>query len=97
MSVLRFTGRQGRGLQDLLWLWVVSVLGKRLPIEDPSVFSKCSGKCCKRGPGQTQENYFGKAYTKRQWERGPLCENCSSPMELLFELKVQAVKPRFAR
>jgi hypothetical protein len=55
---------------------------------DPTVFARCSGKCTRRGRGAEAGSYFGKAFTAKKFDRGPLCENCSAPMVELFRLRV---------
>ena len=53
--------------------------------EDPTVFAVCP-TCRKVGNGNKPDHYFGKAYTERRWKRGPVCDNCNTPMEKLFEV-----------
>jgi hypothetical protein len=57
-----------------------------LDYDDPTIFAKCSGQCCRSYPGKKVGTYFGKAYTPRRWKRGPKCDNCSAPMVLLYEV-----------
>lgn len=55
--------------------------------DDPVVFAKCSGRCSQRGPGSSIESIFYKAYPRRHWDRRPVCDNCKSPMVMLYEVK----------
>lgn len=48
-------------------------------------WAKCE-PCCRTGRGVKVGNYFSRAYTERQWNRGPVCDNCSTPMTLLYEV-----------
>lgn len=57
-----------------------------LNFDDPTMFAVCSGECGRRYRGKKAGNYYGKAYTTRQWKRGQECENCHSPMRLLFQV-----------
>lgn len=59
---------------------------------DPVVFAQCSGQCCVRIPGKEDSNYFAKAYTRRDWAAGPVCDNCSSPMTKLYEIRTPKVR-----
>jgi len=59
----------------------------RLDFDDPTVFAKCGGHCSKLGPGSKINNIFYKAYPKRRWDRGVVCDNCGSPMVKLYEAK----------
>jgi hypothetical protein len=54
--------------------------------EDPTVFAKCN-RCDPGKPGSKVGNYYGRAYPRRKWDRKPKCENCKTPMSLLFEVK----------
>ena len=58
-----------------------------LEFDDPTVFAKCGGKCCRSYPGKKVGDYFARAYTVRKWKRGPVCDNCSSPMVFLYEVE----------
>lgn len=60
----------------------------KLEFDDPTMFAVCSGPCNRSHPGKKVGDYFAKAYTVRKWKRNPKCDNCSSPMVLLYELKV---------
>lgn len=53
--------------------------------EDPTIFAKCPN-CDKHGDGVKPDAYYGKAYTERRFKRGPVCENCETPMVKLFEV-----------
>lgn len=56
--------------------------------EDPVVFAKCPS-CQPTGRGlSVTGNYYGKAFTTRRWKRGPVCENCGTPLKKLFEVEV---------
>jgi hypothetical protein len=59
----------------------------RLDYEDPTIFAKCGGFCSKLGPGSRINNLFYKAFTKRRWDRNPVCDNCKKPMVKLYEVK----------
>lgn len=54
--------------------------------EDPTVFARCSGRCGRKGKGTIlgtrpgASSYYGRAFTTRKWAKGPVCENCKSPM-----------------
>lgn len=61
-----------------------------LDYADPVFFARCSGLCCRRANGNRVGKYFAKAYNQREWKRGPLCDNCESPMSLLYEVKRDA-------
>lgn len=56
--------------------------------DDPTVFAVCSGRCTRTGPGVKVGSYFGKAYTERKFARGPVCDNCKSPMRELRRVGV---------
>jgi hypothetical protein len=58
-----------------------------LNYDDPVIFAKCSGECCKSRPGKKVGNYFAKAYTERRWRHGPVCDNCNAPMVKLYEVE----------
>lgn len=60
----------------------------KLEFDDPTIFAKCSGPCTRSYAGKKVGEYFAKAYTQRKWKRGPVCDNCGSPMTLLFEITV---------
>lgn len=60
-----------------------------LGTEDPTVFAKCP-KCTKRGRGVKVGDYFSKAFTERRWKRGPVCDNCSTPLVAVFSIDVSA-------
>lgn len=57
--------------------------------EDPTVFAKCPN-CDKHGTGVKPGSYYGKAFTERRWKRGPVCENCETPLVKLFEVNQDA-------
>lgn len=54
---------------------------------DRTMFAVCP-KCNRTGRGRLAANYYSMAYTKRQWERKPQCENCGTDMQLKYEVKV---------
>jgi hypothetical protein len=58
----------------------------RLLDEDPRFFAQCP-KCCRKGKGVHFGQVYCAAFTKRKWERKPVCENCKTPLVLLFEVK----------
>lgn len=58
-----------------------------LDYDDPVVFAKCGGKCSKTGNGNSIENIFYKAYPRRRWDRRPVCDNCKSPMVMLYQIE----------
>lgn len=53
---------------------------------DPTVFAKCP-KCCAHYNGKLQGNYFAKAYPRKKWARGQVCENCGTEMQFMYEVK----------
>jgi len=55
--------------------------------ELPTVFAKCPS-CCRTGRGVVVGDYYSKAYTKRKWAQGQVCENCSTPMKYLYEVRL---------
>ena len=61
-----------------------------LDYDDPTIFAICSGECCQHYRGKKVGNYFGKAYTVRKWKHGPVCDNCGSPMQAIYEVKRDA-------
>lgn len=58
----------------------------RLSDSDRTVFAVCPN-CNKTGKGVKAPNYYSMAYTKRQWARGPECENCHTAMQFTYEVK----------
>ena len=54
--------------------------------EDPTIFAKCPN-CCKSGRGVKVGNYFSKAYTERRWKKGQVCENCETPLVVVFTVE----------
>lgn len=60
-----------------------------LDYDDPVVFAKCGGRCSQRGPGSSIANIFYKAYPRRRWDKHPVCDNCKSPMVMLYEIVEQ--------
>lgn len=54
--------------------------------EDPVIFAKCP-KCSRSGTGVKVGNYYGKAFTERRWKRNPVCENCETPLVVMFEIE----------
>lgn len=62
------------------------MLGKiTLGPEDPTIFTKCP-VCCKRGLGVKLGDIYCKAFTSRRWKKGQDCENCGTPLEVVFEI-----------
>lgn len=59
----------------------------RLYSDDPIVFAMCPGRCNKRGKGVSTSFLYYRAYSRPNWRKGPLCENCESPMQKLYEVK----------
>jgi len=59
----------------------------KLEFDDPTIFAKCSGPCTRSYPGHRVGHYFAKAYTVRKWRKGPVCDNCGSPMVFLYEVE----------
>lgn len=57
-----------------------------LNFDDPTIFAVCSGPCNQSRPGKKVGHYFAKAYTVRKWKRHPKCDNCMSPMRLVYEV-----------
>lgn len=53
---------------------------------DRTIFAICP-VCNRTGKGTKAPNFFSMAYTKRQWRRGPVCDNCESPMQFKYEVK----------
>lgn len=60
----------------------------QLTVHDPIMYAKCS-KSAATGPKRKVGHFFGKAYSKAQWEAEPVCDNCGSPMELLYSVKLE--------
>jgi hypothetical protein len=60
----------------------------KLQEDDPTVFAKCPS-CCKGGTGVPFGQVYLKAFTKRKWARGPLCENCETPLVRLYEVETE--------
>ena len=52
-----------------------------VPKHLPTVVAVCSGRCSKRGKGQSVLRYYGTSFTPRQWAKSPVCENCKAPMK----------------
>jgi hypothetical protein len=61
-----------------------------LDYSDPVFFAICGGECSRHRPGQNVSKYFAKAYNVREWKRKPKCDNCDTPMRLLYEVKRDA-------
>lgn len=59
----------------------------RILPSDPTVWAKCPN-CCRTGIGVLVGEYYSKAYTADKWSRGPVCENCGTPMKELYRLEV---------
>lgn len=55
--------------------------------EDPTIFAGCP-RCNKRGIGRTVGDIYCKAFTLRRWKRNPVCENCATPLELIYEVQI---------
>jgi hypothetical protein len=60
---------------------------------DPTIWAKCP-KCCASYLGKHVGNYFAMAYPRRKAGRtvqevlaDKACENCSTPMQFLYEVK----------
>jgi hypothetical protein len=51
--------------------------------EDPIIFAHCPN-CNKRGRGVKVGNYYSKAFTERRWRKGQNCENCDTPLVVVF-------------
>lgn len=64
-----------------------------LHYDDPTIFAKCGGSCSKMGRGSVTARIFYRAYPRRDWEHGQVCENCKSPMVILYELQ-ETPKPK---
>jgi hypothetical protein len=60
----------------------------RLTDEDPSIFAKCP-RCDSRGRGVKFGNYYGKAFSVRQWRREPTCENCGDALVEISRIKLE--------
>lgn len=60
----------------------------RLTTEDPTVFAKCP-VCCKRGTDGRATKYYASSYPVRKWKKGPLCENCESPMVEVYSIDTE--------
>lgn len=58
----------------------------RLYSDDPVVFAACSGRCNRRGKGVSTAFLFYRAYSRGAFRRRPKCDNCKSPMEILYEV-----------
>ena len=56
-----------------------------LSSEDPTIFAKCP-VCCKMGLGVKVGQYYSKAFTERRWKKGPVCENCNTPLVAVFTI-----------
>jgi hypothetical protein len=54
---------------------------------DRTIFSICPN-CNKKGKGVPVGNIYSMAYTRRQWQRNPKCENCNTDMQFIYEVKV---------
>lgn len=61
----------------------------RLGPEDPTIFAKCP-RCSRRGIGEKVGRQFYRAYTFRRWQRKPKCENCRTPMVMLYAIKADS-------
>jgi len=57
----------------------------RLLPSDPTIFTQCP-KCCARGKGSRALDYYGKAFTVRDWRKGQVCENCGGGLTVLYEV-----------
>lgn len=59
----------------------------RLTDSDRTIFAVCP-ICNQSGVGRKAPKYFSMAYNKRQWDKGPVCENCQTPMQFKYEVKI---------
>ena len=59
----------------------------RLSDSDRTVFAICP-QCNKSGLGQKVPRYFSMAYSRKQWVRKPKCDNCDTPMQFKYEVKI---------
>ena len=57
----------------------------RLTDSDRTIFAVCP-KCNVSGLGMKAPRYFSMAYTRRQWKRGPVCDNCGTSMQYKYEV-----------
>ena len=53
--------------------------------DDFRFWAKCPN-CCRTGTGVLVGNYYSCAYTRKQWGQSPVCVNCSTSMQLLYEV-----------
>ncbi len=60
-------------------------LNFRLMPSDPTIFTQCPS-CCRKGVGSRLLSYFAKAYSAREWRKGPKCENCGGALDVLYEV-----------
>ena len=58
----------------------------RLSDSDRTKFAICPN-CNKSGLGLKAPNFYSMAYSKKQWARNPVCENCQTPMQFKYEVK----------
>lgn len=65
----------------------------KLELADPTIFAKCP-KCTRSFLGNVVGNYYAKAFPRRRPDRtaqdvvaAQTCENCGTPLELLYEVK----------
>ena len=54
-----------------------------LSSEDPTIFASCPN-CNKKGNGVKVGQYYSKAFTERRWKKGQNCENCNTPLVVLY-------------
>lgn len=59
----------------------------RLTESDRTVFAGCP-KCNVSGNGMKAAKYYSMAYSRKQWARGPQCDNCGTDMQFKYEVKV---------
>lgn len=58
----------------------------RLTDSDRTIFATCP-VCNRTGLGLKAPRYFSMAYTRKQWERAPVCDNCHTTMQFKYEVK----------
>jgi DNA-directed RNA polymerase subunit M/transcription elongation factor TFIIS len=60
----------------------------RLTDSDRTMFATCP-ECNKTGLGLKAPRYFSMAYSRKQWRRKPVCDNCGAKMVLRYEVEVE--------
>ena len=58
----------------------------RLTDSDRTIFAICP-VCNRSGLGLKAPKYFSMAYTRKQWKRNPVCDQCGTAMEYKYEVK----------